>query len=95
MLEDQLVDGRAWLLDTTGPGLVDLSIYAFVSWFKTVKLIREQVFATSLYPKIEAVRSFFPSSVLLPHLVLVLIKVVGAIHESHRPDTKRGKERTF
>ncbi|RXW25296.1 hypothetical protein EST38_g587 [Candolleomyces aberdarensis] len=37
LIEEQLCDGRAWLLDTERPGLADISVHFTLAWIKAFK----------------------------------------------------------
>lgn len=50
MLEEQLADGRQWLLDTESIGLVDISGQLFCSWMRQFKHLRE-IFSPESFPK--------------------------------------------
>ncbi|KAI0346770.1 hypothetical protein BDW22DRAFT_1404543 [Trametopsis cervina] len=41
LIEEQLSDGREWLLDTVQPGLVDIDIHFVHDWLRTFRSVRE------------------------------------------------------
>ncbi|KAL0571707.1 hypothetical protein V5O48_010247 [Marasmius crinis-equi] len=43
LIEEQLQDGRAWLLDTTTPSLADLSVHLGLFWMTTGALFDSQI----------------------------------------------------
>ncbi|THH31301.1 hypothetical protein EUX98_g2888 [Antrodiella citrinella] len=50
LLEQQLSDGREWLMDTSKPGLADIATHFVFSWVKYFRNIRE-VYDIKLVPK--------------------------------------------
>jgi len=55
-LEEQLSDGREWLLDTEIPGLADISAYMTFGWISFFKGLRD-LFDPKGAPYTVAVRS--------------------------------------
>ena len=49
-MEEQLSDGRQYLLDTEQPGLVDIDVHFLHSWFRTFKNLKE-VYDPAVFPK--------------------------------------------
>jgi hypothetical protein len=41
LLEEQLSDGREWLLDTEIPGFVDISAHTVFGWVAVFKLLKD------------------------------------------------------
>lgn len=54
LLEQQLSDGREWLMDTSKPGLADIATHFVFSWAKYFRNIRE-VYDVKSVPKSVAV----------------------------------------
>ena len=55
LLEEQLSDGREWLLDTESLGLVDIAAHFHLNWARAFRNLKEVLDAKS-YPKTFAVR---------------------------------------
>ncbi|OCH88279.1 hypothetical protein OBBRIDRAFT_827226 [Obba rivulosa] len=51
LLEEQLADGREWLLDTETPSLADISAHIIYDWMKRFKSVRD-VYREHKYPRI-------------------------------------------
>lgn len=41
LLEEQLSDGRKWLLDTETPGLADISAHILFGWVSVFKILKD------------------------------------------------------
>jgi len=54
-LEEQLSDGREWLLDTEVPGLADISAHTIFGWIVIFKNLRD-LFDPKMAPYTIAVR---------------------------------------
>jgi hypothetical protein len=54
-LEEQLSDGREWLLDTDAPGLADISSHVIFGWISVFKNLRD-LFDPKMVPHTVAVR---------------------------------------
>ncbi|KAI0089149.1 hypothetical protein BDY19DRAFT_944414 [Irpex rosettiformis] len=50
LVEEQLSDGRQWLLDTEKPGLVDVDVHFLLSWLQTFKNLKE-IYDPAVVPK--------------------------------------------
>ncbi|KAH8106019.1 hypothetical protein BXZ70DRAFT_917812 [Cristinia sonorae] len=50
LLEQQLSDGRQWIMDTTSPGLVDISAHVVFRWLGFFKSVRE-IFDINVFPQ--------------------------------------------
>ncbi|EKM59834.1 uncharacterized protein PHACADRAFT_250570 [Phanerochaete carnosa HHB-10118-sp] len=50
LIEEQLADGRQWLLDTESIGLVDVSAQVFFTWARLFKNLRE-IFSADAFPQ--------------------------------------------
>ncbi|KAI0700791.1 hypothetical protein BC835DRAFT_1326554 [Cytidiella melzeri] len=50
LLEEQLSDGRHWLLDTEKPGLADIGIQFFFAWLQRFKTIKD-IYDPAVVPK--------------------------------------------
>ena len=50
MVEEQLADGRQWLLDTEKPGLVDIDVHFLFSWLQLFKNLKE-IYDPAVVPK--------------------------------------------
>lgn len=55
MVEEQLSDGRQWLLDTEKPGLVDIDVHFLLAWLQTFKNLKE-IYDPSVVPRLLEVR---------------------------------------
>ena len=55
-MEEQLSDGREWLLDTEIPGLADISAHIIFGWIAVFKHLRD-LFDLETVPHTVAVRS--------------------------------------
>lgn len=69
MLEEQLSDGREWLLDTEIPGLADISAHILFGWIAVFKHLRD-LFDLKTVPHTVAVR-------LQPHSSFFLANLTG------------------
>lgn len=54
LLEEELADGREWVLDTEGPSLADVSAHFVFSWMRVFKNVKE-IFDATVFPKSIAV----------------------------------------
>jgi len=50
LLEEQLADGREWLLDTETPSLADVSLHVIYSWNMYFRVLRD-LYDTNTFPK--------------------------------------------
>ena len=57
MLEEQLSDGREWLMDTESPGLADLSVHYVWEWMLQFRPLRhmKDLFDPTVFPATVAV----------------------------------------
>lgn len=59
LVEEQLADGRQWLLDTESIGLLDVSAQMFFAWGRSFRVLKE-LFSAEAYPNTLAVSLFLP-----------------------------------
>ncbi|PPQ63867.1 hypothetical protein CVT24_009493 [Panaeolus cyanescens] len=74
LLEQQLSNGREWLLDTESPSMADMAIHSLIAWGKTLP-DTEDVFSKDRFPlTIAASTLSFPSSILWADRLTNLLK---------------------
>lgn len=63
LIEEQLSDGREWLMDTETPSLADLSVHYIWEWMQQFRLLRhlKDLFEPAVIPATAAVRPFIVS----------------------------------
>jgi len=54
LLEEQLHDGRVWMMNTVAPGVADATIFIFLTWFVSFRQVREAFSLEKQYPKSNA-----------------------------------------
>jgi hypothetical protein len=55
-LEEQLQDGREWMVKTVDAGIADASVFIFVEWVTGFKEVRQAFSFEKDFPKSHAVR---------------------------------------
>lgn len=73
LLEEQLEDGREWLMDTESPSLADISAHLIFNWVRFFKALRG-VYKEHQYPNVELVQTYLQFAIHSTDYILQWLK---------------------